>query len=173
MIARIAVLSFYFITGISLFAQLSRDDVKEILIIQGMTDSASIESEADEAYTSYITRTSFNTSDLSSAVLSSMGAGAAEGLFQSRTASYKNIKWLPGFMRDWYNYLPADEAVFARFDTWQKNFREADYLLDRPAYNSWNRYFGGAWYLSYPAHWALKSLSASLVRHKMKYGNFF
>ncbi|MGE5499937.1 MAG: hypothetical protein ACM3Q2_17825 [Syntrophothermus sp.] len=159
--------------GFSVFAQLTESDIKELLIIHGSTENSILEEKTSEIYSSYKSAISYSTSDLFPAISFSIGSGTAEGFFQSRLASYDNIKWLPRFMQDWYSATTSDEAVLARMHTWSKNFREADYILSRNAFGEWNRFFGGRWYIAYPAHWIIKNISSWGIRNKMRYGYFF
>jgi hypothetical protein len=168
---------FFFLAPAANFAQLSRDDIKEILIIQG-TSPAGLESKASGLYEAYIDKTSFRQDDIPLNTLSSFGAGFMMAMHQSNTGLYKHTEWLPGFMRNWYSQSLVDvktekDGVFAKTFTIQKVFRELDYYQDRLAYENWNRFFGSRFYFTFPVHWIIKNFSASIFKHRMKYGKFF
>jgi hypothetical protein len=96
------------------------------------------------------------------------------GLVQSRNSYYpKNISWLPQFMQNWYMDKPGVNNIFGQFFTWQKIFRETDYMSDRLAYDDLNRFFEGKWYLAALTDIFIKNLTGAMIRNKMNSGNFF
>jgi hypothetical protein len=155
------------------FAQLSRDDIKEILLIQGNPLSKNLDAAADELYEKYTGETSFRKEDLATGVEYSIASGLFMGFHQSKTANYESTEWLPLFLRKWYGIKPRTDEVLGKSASWQKIWREADYTTDRMAYTQWERYYGGSWYYSVLTHWLVKNTVASLIRHRMKYGTFY
>ena len=95
------------------------------------------------------------------------------GAYQSRTANYKYSVWLPQFFQEWWKIKPNTDLVMGKSFSWQKVFKEIDYIFDRKGYENFNRFFGGKWYYTYITHTFIKNLSAALVRHKFKYGRVF
>ena len=168
----IICISIFLLTTVAVNAQLSCEDVKEILIIQGETTN-NLDKEAEVLHQKYLDRISYHEQDLIDGIYTGVISGVCMGAHQSRTANYLHSNWLPGFVEDWWTIKPQTNMAFGKVASWQKVFREADYIYSIKEYNNLNRYFGDKWYYTIPASAFIKNLSASLIRHKFKYGRFF
>lgn len=153
-------------------AQLSREDVKEILLIEEY-QTENLDKAADELHRKYLDKISYEQTDLLNGIFTSSLSGIGMGVYQSRTANYQYSNWLPQFIEQWWNIKPQTDMVLGKSVSWQKVFKEIDYIFDRKGYENLNRFFGGKWYYSYITHAFIKNLSAALIRHKFKYGRFF
>lgn len=148
---------------------LDKDVIKKVLELQRIQNSEAV---SEILYKQYIAETSYNIGDMLIGTLYSSISGASQGLYESANYGYTNIGWMPKFLQTWYNYRPNTDAVFGKVLTWQKNFREADYIADRAGYKRFNKFFAGKWYIAYPVHWVLKSTAATIFRAKMKHDNW-
>ena len=157
----------------NLFAQLTRDDVREILIIQGEVTQQNLEEQTEAVYSRYNERNSYRTTTLLNAVSLSFSSGFSMGLHQSHTALYNRTEWMPGFMQDWFASRKDVDGVFSLGGQANKVFRDFDYVTDRMAYNEFNRYFGNNWIYTYLSHTLLKNVTAYAVRHRMSQGTWF
>ena len=150
------------------FAQLTKENIKEILELQGTQVTANIDEQADYLYERYIENTSYQTEDAITGFGQSILSGVSMGAHQSRTAGYTNVGWMPKFMQEWYGVTKKTDEVFGKSLTWQKIWREADYINDRNGYNDLNRFFGNKWYLTLASHLFVKNASAAIIRAKMR-----
>lgn len=120
-----------------------------------------------------------NTKILTGAIFGSAVSGVALGSHESFTFGYKDSGWMPKFMQDWYNWKPQTDAVFGKSFTWQKIFRDVDYISDRYAWNKWKmvfkakEFFSWQTLLAYASHWTAKNLFATFIRDKFKHDTFF
>jgi hypothetical protein len=148
-------------------AQITRDNIKQLLVAQGVDNP---ELQADNLYNQYSEGKSFDMMALNKALGESALSGISMGLYQSRNACYKNVGWMPKFMQDWYSAALKTDKVYGKSLTWQKIWREADYIGDRMAYEDLNRYFDGKWYFAALTHMFVKNLTGAMVRNKMSSG---
>lgn len=153
------------LTGV-IYPQLTRDDIREILVLQGQTET--VNESADSLYQRYISKTSYQTYDALSGFGQSIISGICEGAHQSKTAGYSNTGWMPKFLQDWYGTTVKTDNVMGKSLTWQKIWREADYITDRNGYSDLNRFYGDNWYLTLVSHLVVKNSMALLVRSSMK-----
>lgn len=167
----ICVLVLFIFTSITT-AQLSQEDVKEILLIEGY-QTENLDKETEELHRKYLDKISYNHTDLLTGIFTSSLSGISMGAYQSRTANYQYSDLLPKFVQQWWVIKPNNDMVLGKAASWQKVFREIDYIYDRKAFENLSRFFGGKWYYSYITHAFIKNLSAALIRHKFKYGRFF
>lgn len=156
-----------------LYPQLSKEDIRDILIIQGASSKDVLERSTEQLYSAYLQKTNYNITYALAASFESIGSGMFMGLHQSSNARYNNTGWLPPFMSNWYKSSFSSDMVFSKTFTAQKVFRELDYITDRQAYSHWQRFFGNKWFLALPVHWLLKNISGELIRHRMQYGRYF
>lgn len=150
------------------FAQLTKENIKEILALQGTQVTANIDEQADYLYERYIENTSYKTKDAVTGFGQSILSGISMGAHQCKTAGYTNTGWMPKFMQDWYGVTKKTDEVFGKSLTWQKIWRESDYVNDRNGYNDLNRFFGDKWYLTLASHLLVKNTAAALLRAKMR-----
>lgn len=150
------------------FAQLTKDDIKEILALQGNQVTANIDEQAEYLYDRYTEKTSYKTEDAVTGFGQSILSGISMGAHQSKTAGYTNVSWMPKFMQDWYGVTKKTDDVFGKSLTWQKIWRESDYVNDRNGYSDLNRFFGNKWYLTLASHLFVKNASAAFIRAKMR-----
>lgn len=154
---------------------LTQDNIREVLILQG---NIYPEYESLILYDKYLGQQN-NANALISAFVGSAVSGVALGSHESFTFGYKEVGWLPGFMQDWYKWKPQTEAVFGKSFTWQKIFRDIDYVSDRYAWNKWKmvfkvkEFFSWQALLAYASHWTTKNLFATFIRDKFKHDTFF
>jgi len=156
------------LTSVLNFAQLTKENIKEILELQGNQTSATIDEQAEDLYQRYIDNTSYTMEEGLKGFGQSALSGISMGAHQSRSANYTNTGWMPKFMQDWYGTVKKTDAIFGKSLTWQKIWRESDYINDRGGYNSLNRFFGDKWYLTLATHLAVKNTFGALVRAKMR-----
>ena len=161
-----------FFPAIAAYAQLSQEDVKDILIIQGYNPD-NINEEATELHKKYLDKICFKQEDFLNGIADAALSGISMGAQQSRTANYTHSNWLPGFIEQWWTIKPRTDQTFGKVLSWQKFFRETDYIFNFSSYESLNRFYGGNWIFSLITSTFIKELSASLIRHKFKYGRFF
>jgi len=156
------------------FAQISKDDIKEVLILQGYRDGAELQARTDLLYDSYMDKVSYKTSDLLKGFGLSFLSGIGLGAYESHTFGYKHVSWMPDFMQQWYNKSPnfTGEPDYS-FLSWEEVWREVDYASDRAAYEKLNIFFRNQWYYALITHWIIKNTAATLIRDKMKYDKFF
>jgi len=151
-------------------AKVTREDVRELLRLQGVEN---LEQAADMLYQKYLDAEKGKTGDLEEGIGKSAVSGISMGLYQSRNGCYTHTSWLPGFMQDWYKKTVTTDMILGKSLTWQKVWRETDYIADRAAFNTLSDYFGDQWYFAVISHMIVKNTTAELIRHKMKYGRFF
>jgi hypothetical protein len=163
----------YFILSTSLLAQVSQNDIKDILMLQGKSD-IECEVESKELYNKFLDLHAYQTEDLLLGVGLSAASGAALGFYESNAFGYKKTAWMPEFMEDWYykSMNHRTDGVFAKTFDWQKVFRNIDYITTIAGYNTLERYFAGKWYYAYAVYWISKNITSTLVRDKMKYDNW-
>ena len=154
------------ITSVS-FAQVTQDNIKQLLVIQGVDNP---NAQAEYLYNRYTETKQHSLLELGQAISESALSGISMGLHQSRTAGYTNTGWMPKFMQDWYSSTVKTDNVYGKSLTWQKIFREADYMSDRLAYEDLDRYFNGKWYLAALTHLLVKNISGMMVRNEMRSG---
>jgi hypothetical protein len=150
------------------FAQLTKENIKEILALQGNQAGQSLDEQAEYLYDRYIEKTSYRTEDAITGFGQSILSGISMAAHQSKTAGYTNTGWMPKFMQDWYGVTKKTDEVFGKSLTWQKIWRESDYINDRNGYSDLNRFFGDKWYLTLASHLFAKNVSAAFIRAKMK-----
>lgn len=148
-------------------AQVTRDDIKELLAVQG---AKNIDENADKLYEAYTSSLEFDATDWSRSAGESALSGLSMAMHQSRTAGYKNISWMPGFMQDWYKISFATDNVYGKSLTWQKIWREMDYTTDRIAFDEMRRLFKNNYWEAVIAHFLVKNLTAFMVRNEFKSG---
>lgn len=167
----ICVLVLFIFTSITT-AQLSQEDVKEILLIEGY-QTENLDKESEELHRKYLDKISGQQADLIEGLYKSSLSGILMGAHQSRTANYYYSSWLPKFLQQWWTVKPNTEMVLGKTASWQKVLREIDYIYSREGYQNLNRYFGDKWYYTIITNTLIKNFSAALIRHKFKYGRFF
>ena len=151
-------------------AQITEDNIKQLLIVQGISNP---ESRAKDLYNEYTENKQVDLSVLNTALAESALSGVSMGLNQSRNSyTTKDIAWLPKFMQSWYMNSCGTDNIFGKFFTWQKIFREADYMSDRLAYEDLNRFFEGKWYLAAISDIFIKNITGAMIRNKMNTGSF-
>lgn len=169
------VIACFILFACNSYAQLTKADIKEVLILQG---SQAPEYESIVLYRKYLEQQD-NTLTLISGIIGSAVSGVALGSHESFTFGYKESGWLPDFLEDWYNYRPNTDAVFGKTLTWQKVWRDVDYASDRYAYNKWKLlyraedFFSWQTLLAYITHWTVKNTFTTLIRDKFKHNEFF
>lgn len=154
------------------FAQLSKEDIKEILIIQGGDESAYMDEQVNDLYEKYSEKHSYQTTDLAMAVGYTAASGFSQGSYESYTYSYDNTSWMPGFMQDWYAKRVTGDEIFGPSLTFHKIMRSADYMSDRLAYNQYKRYFNGNPLLATAAQFVVKSFTRYMTLNKFRTGSF-
>jgi hypothetical protein len=148
-------------------AQITKDNIKQLLIVQGVENP---DAQAEGLYNQYTEGKQFDMLQLNKALGESALSGISMGLYQSRNACYQNVSWMPKFMQDWYSTTIKTDKVYGKSLTWQKIWREADYVSDRQAYEDLNRFFDGKWYLAAATHMFVKNLTGAMIRNKMSSG---
>ncbi len=157
-----------------LSAQMTKNEVRKVLILEGMWNTENFETHVDKLYGKYLDRISFKTTDLMQGVGYSILSGISLGTYESHIFGYKNSDWLPGFLKSWYNDSPriGSEPVYGIFNI-QTIAHEVDYLSDRIAYEKWKRFYRGKWYWALLTHWVIKNTFATLIRDKFKHNDLF
>lgn len=150
--------------------QLTRENIKEVLVLQEEKD---IDAVAENLYRRWVEINSWQTDDLLTGIGLSSLSGLALGAHESYTFGYQHTGWLPGFMQHWYGWRVNTDAVFVKSFTWQKTFREVDYITDRMAFGKLKKFFKQKWYFAYAVHWVVKNTFATLIRDKFKHDRFF
>lgn len=147
-------------------AQITKDNIKQLLIAQGFDNP---DGAAEELYQQYNENNLIdNNSILSRGLAESALSGLSMGFYQSRNAwDSKNISWIPKFMQNWYLNKPGVDNLLGQFFTWQKIFRETDYMSDRLAYEDLYEYFNGNWWLATLTDVFVKNLFGAMIRRKM------
>jgi hypothetical protein len=148
-------------------AQITKDNIKQLLIAQGVENA---ESQAASLYDQYTDNKQIDVLQLNKALGESALSGISMGLYQSRNACYKNTSWMPKFMQDWYSINVKTDKIYGKSLTWQKIWREADYMNDRLAYEDLNKFFDGKWYFAAVTHMFVKNLTGAMIRNKMSNG---
>lgn len=164
----------FFIFSSLVFCQITKDDIREVLILQGFRDGAELQAQTEFLYQTYLDKVSFRTNDLLQGVGLSFLSGIGLGAYESHTFGYKHISWMPEFMQKWYSSSQnlTGEPNYAML-SWEQVWREVDYASDRAAYDKLNTFFRNRWYFALLAHWIIKNTAATLIRDKMKYDKFF
>jgi hypothetical protein len=168
------VIYILFIFSSVCFSQITKDDIREVLILEGYRDGVELQAQADLLYASYLDKVSYRISDLAEGAGYSFLSGLGLGAYESRTFGYKHTSWMPGFMQTWYKASPAigGEPDYTLL-SWEQVWREVDYASDRAAYTKLKIFFHNKWYLALLTHWIIKNTAATMVRDKMKYDRFF
>lgn len=148
-------------------AQITKDNIKQLLIVQGV-DNPDV--QAENLYNQYTDNKQFDMFQLNKALGESALSGISMGLYQSRNACYQNVSWMPKFMQNWYSTTIQTDKIYGKSLTWQKIWREADYMSDRQAYEDLNRFFDGKWYFAAITHLFVKNLTGAMIRNKMSSG---
>lgn len=148
-------------------AQITKDNIKQLLITQGVENP---EAQAENLYNQYTDNKQFDMLELNKDLAESALSGISMGLYQSRNACYQNVSWMPKFMQSWYSETISTDKVYGKSLTWQKIWREADYMSDRQAYEDLNTFFDGKWYLAAITHMFVKNLTGAMIRNKMNSG---
>ncbi|MBI9070753.1 MAG: hypothetical protein JEY94_04105 [Melioribacteraceae bacterium] len=157
--------------SLTLQAQVTKSDIRDLLVLQGFSDLAEIEAQTSVIYDSYLDKISYNFGDLLAGVGYSALSGVSLGAHEAHQFGYKKIDWMPKFMQDWYKSsdraLP--QSVFGDFFNWREVFKQFDYVADRNAYESLNTFFKQKWYFSLVTHWVVKNTFATIMRDQMKH----
>jgi len=153
----------------SLFAQVSQEQIKEVLVLQG---SQTPDAESLILYQTQGDRFSYRTLDLLNGLLLSACSGVSLGAHESADFGYTHDEWLPKFAQHYYEWRPVTDNIFGKVLTWQKVFRETDYYADRKSYQALKKYFNNA-YIAYPVYWIVKNTFATLIRDKFKQDQWF
>lgn len=163
-----------FIANLS-FGQITKDDIKDVLLLQGLNDYTEIEAQSQLLYEQYIEKVSYNFSDLAEGFGYSVLSGISLGAHESNSFGYRNTGWMPKFMRDWYESTQGvySNTVFGDMFTWREVWKQVDYIADRNAYQSLNKFFEQKWYLALITHWVVKNTFATMIRDKMKHNKLF
>lgn len=156
------------------YCQITKDDIKEVLILQGFREGAELQAQTEFLYENYLEKVSFKSKDLLEGAGLSFLSGIGLGAYESHAFGYKNISWMPEFMQKWYTSSPnfRGEPDYT-FLSWEQVWREVDYAADRAAYDKLKVFFKNKWYFALLTHWVIKNTAATLVRDKMKYDKFF
>lgn len=155
------------------FAQIDIKDIKQILILQGKTESDA-DLEANYLFEKFEQNKSIINSSFNSAL-----SGISLGFHESYTFGYTKYKWLPKFMQNWYEWRPNTDLVFGKVFTFQKVFRDADYTFDRIGWNNWKKVYNVKSIISFNGlaafitHTSIKYLFATIIRDKMKHDKWF
>ena len=150
--------------------QVTKDDIKELLIAQGMEN---VGHKASELFNEYYASHRVTNYDWGKAAGESALSGICMGLNQSRTANYSNVSWMPAAVRNWYNNSFSSDLLFSKAFTWQKVWREFDYASDRMAYNDLKYLFKNNSYKAAALQFIIKNIAALIVRNEMKNGRMF
>lgn len=173
----IIVLIYLILLNCLVFAQISKDAIKTILILQGI--SQNIDEETEILFDKYIDFTKHDKNDLFIACGWAVLSGIALGNHESTTFGYSNSSWLPDFAEKWYNWKPQTDAVLGKTFTWQKVWRDIDYASNIAGYNKFKRFYGVKKFLSletlysYLSMFLVKNTFASFIRNKFKHNKFF
>jgi hypothetical protein len=159
-----------FLFSLSLCAQVTQEQIKEVLILQGEQNSDAV---SHLLYEKQITMNSYQTPDLLEGIGFSAASGVSLGAFESNAFNYTHDQWLPKFMQQWYEWNLNTDMVLGKIFMWQKVWREVDYATDRAAYSRLKKYFAGKWFIAFPIHWIVKNTFATMIRDKMKHDRFF
>jgi hypothetical protein len=153
-------------------AQITENNIKQLLIAQGIDNPAT---NAEILYNQYTENKKFDDiAILNKALGESALSGLSMGFYQTRNAwNHKDIGWLPKFMQNWYMDKPGVNNIFGQFFTWQKIFREIDYMNDRLAYEDLNKFFEGKWFLATITDMLVKNLTGAMIRNRMSMGRLF
>jgi len=156
------------------FSQITKNDIREVLILQGYREGTELQARTDLLYDTYLDKISYQGADLASGIGLSFLSGIGLGAYESHVFGYSNTSWMPGFMENWYkgtpfNYGQADYTLFS----WEQVWREVDYASDRGAYDKLKIFFKEKWYFALLTHWIVKNTAATMIRDKMKYDRFF
>jgi len=167
-----------FFTFTSFCQELTKDQIQLVLELQGNIDKDAIPPATELLYSRYLDRETFDVPALASAISLSSLSGVSLGFHESYTFGYTNDKWLPGFVQDWYEWRPETDAVFGKTFTFQKVFRDIDYISDRSAWNNWKKVWNVKKFWSwgtlgaFVTHFTVKNTFATFVRDKMKHDDF-
>ncbi len=148
-------------------AQVTQDEIKELLIVQEIKN---VDQRSKDLYETYYSGTEIGTLDWGKAVGESAASGICMALYQSRTAGYKNLSWMPDFVRSWYTQSFASDNVYSKIFTWQKIWRETDYAADRTAFDAFRHLFKNNYFKAAIAHFLVKNFTAMMVRNEFKSG---
>ena len=148
-------------------AQVTRDDIKELLAVQGVNN---INERADKLFEAYNSSLDVEAIAWGKAAGESAFSGICMAMHQSRTAGYNNVSWMPGVLQDWYKVSFATDNVYGKSLTWQKIWREMDYTSDRIAFDEIRRLFKNNYFEAVIAHFLVKNITAALVRNEFKSG---
>jgi len=169
-----------FLLAISLNAQVTKSDVKEVLeVYMDYVNSGICELEVEKVYDLYMEKQQFNTQTGINAALWSTAAGVSLGAYEAYLFGYTKTQWLPKPIAEYYKWRPQTDAVYGKSLTWHKIFRSIDYSSDRAAFNNWKRFFGVKSFLSwnqlaaYLVHFTVKNTAATIVRDKFKFNEAF
>lgn len=155
------------------YGQLTKDEIKEILVLQGNDNGEFLQEQTDDLYERYKSSSGFNSSTLVTALSYSALSGISKGSHESYSLNYKNSSWMPSFMKDWYDKRVSGDEIFGPSLTWHKVWRDVDYATDRMAYSSFKRYFNGNAYYATAAQFFVKQISSYMIKQKMRTGRFF
>lgn len=165
------LLFLFFLLDCLLYAQVRKDDIKEILMLQNISEE-DLDAQTNLLYDQFTEKVSFRLSDLLDGALYSSLSGLSLGAYESNTFGYKNSGWLPKPLHDWYNSRMGYKADYNLL-SWQFFFREADAVTDRLAYDKFLRFFKNKWYFAIISHWIVKNTFATMTRDQFRFGKPF
>lgn len=134
--------------SIPIRSQVSKQDIQDLLIVQGSFGMTEIEGRSEYIYNQLLELKSYKFTDFIYAFSTSALSGVALGAYESNNfGGYDQIDWMPEFLQDWYrnSSTPNKEPNYNVFN-WQMVFREADFIFDRLAYERLNVFFKNQWY---------------------------
>ncbi len=155
------------------FAQLTKEDIRDILMLENNYRMEDPAAEVNNLYEKYLEVISYKPEDLLEGLGLSALSGVGLGAYESHTFGYTNTGWMPKFLQNWYNSSPHvdGEPVYTLF-SWPQVWREVDYASDRAAYEELKLFFKQKWYWALLVHWIVKNTVATMVRDKFKHDNF-
>lgn len=152
--------------SIPVHSQVSKQDVKDLLLVQGSFDISDIEVQSEYIYNQLLEIKSYKFSDFLYAFGMSAISGISLGAYESNNfGGYDQIDWMPEFLQKWYmnSTLIGKEPNYKLFN-WQMVFREVDYISDRIAYEKLNVFFKNQWYWAFLVNWVVKNTFATITR---------
>lgn len=148
-------------------AQVTKGDIRELLLAQGMDN---VNQRAEKLFGEYYSSHRVTGGDWTKSLGESALSGVCMGLNQSRAAGYTNISWMPSFLKSWYNNSFSSDNVYSKSLTWQKVWRELDYASDRMAYEGLRNLFKDNTLKAAAVQFIVKNIAGFMVRNEMKSG---
>lgn len=151
---------------LDIYAQISKQDIRDLLIVQGNIDITEIEVRSEYIYNQLLDKKSFKFNDFIYAFGMSALSGIGQGAYESNNfGGYDQIDWMPESLQKWYmnSTLKGKEPNYKLFN-WQMVFRETDYICDRIAYEKLNVFFKNQWYWAFLVNWVVKNTFATITR---------